>query len=680
MKYSIVTSFVLLFCGISLLTSCCEVDDHSDCDEVLFVSFIDNLRDSLEANPRAVLDIYIKEREKTTDSVSSYALLNAISQCYFWAGDIDSSMMILKKVMTFCERAQPSPCLLLLEVNSYFRYGVRLAYIHQDDDAAAYYRKAHNLLIKSEKRSGLPNIYLVLANCHNRKSDYVTASYYYQRALFVADSLNLGNRIRFQINFSLADLYSMIDNFDMAEYYFGQAEKYVNEFDEGTQSYYYDTKGYYYLKIKDYPRALNCFYFDYNYVTSYSYPNHEERAQASANIADTYLRMGQVDSARYFLDRAKEYYEQSDEDPLVEFSIDGLSAILALQDNKIDKAEKLLSKPYDLALIEPSVVYEHNRRLEELYARKNDFKNAYSYRLKTDAYDDSLRNTKVRNNIAEMEMRYRQDTTLLRKDLRIAAVEGRASQWQSIASMSLLALVLLALVVGIFIFYSRRKREHEYRRQVATVIGLRMEIVRNRISPHFMFNALNAIMPSLNRHKELEQSFGLLIQMLRNNLQASEKMAAPLEEEINLVKSYLQLQMMSNPEWITVDWQVADDVPADVLIPSMSIQIPVENAVKYAFTSDREDAHINIRIIRQTDAICIEIVDNGGGFHPGHGTFNERGTGSGLKMLRRTVDLFNTRNHRQMMFTIENRFSNGEGEQGTCVTMMIPLDYRFEML
>ena len=208
--------------------------------------------------------------------------------------------------------------------------------------------------------------------------------------------------------------------------------------------------------------------------------------------------------------------------------------------------------------------------MEELYTKKNDFKNAYKYRLKVDAYNDSLRNTKVRNNIAEMEMRYRQDTTLLRKDLRIVTVEKRASRWQSIAALSLLLLVLFAAAAGAFILYTRRKREQEYRRQVAIVTGLRMEIVRNRVSPHFVFNALNVMMPSLDQHKELERPFRLLIQMLRNNLRASEQVAVPLEEEIDLVKNFLLLHEIGDRHKITVNWQVSDNVPVDARIPSMA--------------------------------------------------------------------------------------------------------------
>ena len=185
-------------------------------------------------------------------------------------------------------------------------------------------------------------------------------------------------------------------------------------------------------------------------------------------------------------------------------------------------------------------------------------------------------------------------------------------------------------------------------------------------------------MPSLSQHKELEQPFGLLIQMLRNNLIASEQIAVPLNDEIALVKNFIQLEMLGNRRKIDVEWQIADDVPADVLIPSMSIQIPVENAVKYAFNSNSDDARINISINQQTDTLSVVIDDNGVGYHPGAGAFSERGTGSGLKMLHRTVELLNIRNNNKMTFAIENKTTTGNGN-GTRTTLIAPLEYYYSL-
>jgi len=675
------------------LTSCrneSKKTEVSKCDELLLTAFIEahTFGDSLAMNPRAVMDIFYARAHETTDSISFYSLLQAISVCYSWSGEMDSSMRVLEKVMKYCERVEQTPCILLLQAETFFRYGVRLSQFRNHDEAGIYYKKAYEAILKSKIRdSRLIKMAFILATYYNNKSDFPNASYYYRKSLFLTDSLIARSGIRyneptaklvkFNIQFALAGMYSDIGNFDMAEYYFEQAETYLDNVGDLDRVYFYDYIGEFYLKMNDYSRAMNNFRFVYNYVLSYSYPNHEERAFAAAKIGNMHLRMGQIDSALHYSNIAKNYYDQSDRDRTLEFYVDGLQAMLALQENKLGEAEKLLSKPYDIALIEPSFINEHNQQLEELYARKNDYKNAYIYRLKVDEYNDSVRNINVRNNIAEMDMRFRQDTTLLRKDLRIAVAEGRASRWKSIAATSLLSLTLLAALASGFVFRARRKREKEYSKQMATVTELRMQIVRNRLSPHFVFNALNIMMPTMGQHKELEQHFNVLIHLLRNNLRASEQMASSLNAEIHLVKNYLQLQELSNPERMKVEWQIADDVPQDARIPSMSIQIPVENAVKYAFTSGQEDAQIDICISLQTNELNIVIEDNGIGYRAGADAFDERGTGSGLKMLHRTVDLLNLHNSAKMVFKIENR-QQAAAIHGTRVTLIVPTDYRFD--
>ena len=672
----------ILLLGVSLLMGCSNIGGKKDynCSELLLEPFIKVHVDSMKVEPYAVLEIYTQKREGITDSISSYALLQAIADCYFWAGETDTSILILRKVMDFCKRAEPSYCITTLQAETHFNYGIRMVYTQQNDSAFVYYKKALDLEMKSSKRySIILKIYNNLANYYQRKSDYVNASYFCQRVLFLSDSLNMDEKIKYNTYLSLADLYQNFDNFDMTEFYYGKAENCFDEVSELSKSYLYHEKGIYCLRINDNQRALHYLNLDYNYTASNPYSTPDDLTISACYLARAYLQLAQPDSARYYLELAEEYYKQSPKIPQIEFSIDGNYATLALMENNINEAERLMDKSIGYSITQPSMLRARHKNLENLYLQKNDFKNAYNYRLKVDAFEDSIRNIKIRDYIAEMGMRYTRDTTLLRKDLRITTVEKSASRWQNIALMCLLALILFAVTTTAFVMYSRRKREQEYRRQVAIVTGLRMEIVRNRVSPHFVFNALNVMMPSLDQHKELERPFRLLIEMLRNNLKASEQVAVPLEEETGLVKNFLQLQMMGHSIGFEVVWQIADDVPSDTRIPSMAIQIPVENAVKYAFASEQKDACIDIRITRQNNVICIVVEDNGVGYHPGANAFSERGTGNGLKMLRRTIELLNTRNQYQMAFQIENRNSFGDGSHGTRVTIMVPLEYKFEV-
>ena len=83
---------------------------------------------------------------------------------------------------------------------------------------------------------------------------------------------------------------------------------------------------------------------------------------------------------------------------------------------------------------------------------------------------------------------------------------------------------------------------------MALATQLRMENIRNRISPHYMFNVLNTVMPTFKQYSELAHPLQLLIQVLRGNLLASEKMAVELQEEIDEINKkiddYKAIKMM----------------------------------------------------------------------------------------------------------------------------------------
>ena len=551
----------------------------------------------------------------------------------------------------------------------------------QRDSAIFYFNKAYELLNNAEIKYDyyhyyIQKIYINMADCYQKDGNYQLSGLYYRRALFLSDSLNNESN-NFSIYTGLASLYNEIENFELANDFFLKAEKYYDLGDGQGKFFFENTRGNYYYNTKEYKQAL--IWFRKAYKISNTYSDKISDAIVEANLGEIFILINQLDSARYYLDCSKVSWEDNYYQPSVKFYIEGLYASLALQENKIAEAERLLLQDYDKEGIIPQYVYFYNRRMQQLYEKKNDYRNAYRYKTQADLYDDSLRNIKVQNNIAEMTFRYQQDTTVLKKDLIIAETQLKVSQWRNTSFVGIFLFIVVIIVFGGFYLVKKRSRELKYSRQLATISTLRMEIIRNRISPHFTFNVINAIMPALNEYKGLEQPFRLLIQMLRSNLRASEKISVSLDEEINLVKNYLQLSMISNHERIHISWDVDEDVPVDFIIPSMSIQIPVENAVKYAFTDEIKQPQIKILITSENEEVRITVEDNGVGFHPRSATFNdERGTGYGLRMLYNTTELLNSRNQRKMIFKIQN--NNFETtNSGTQVFMSIPFNYKFDL-
>lgn len=93
----------------------------------------------------------------------------------------------------------------------------------------------------------------------------------------------------------------------------------------------------------------------------------------------------------------------------------------------------------------------------EYYARKGDFAHAYHYRAAMNQYDDSMRNLRHINNITEIDYRYRQDTTLLKRDVMIAHNREQLSAQRNTLILVLSLLVISILGAALIIVHINRK-------------------------------------------------------------------------------------------------------------------------------------------------------------------------------------------------------------------------------
>ena len=117
----------------------------------------------------------------------------------------------------------------------------------------------------------------------------------------------------------------------------------------------------------------------------------------------------------------------------------------------------------------------------------------------------------------------------------------------------------------------------------------------------------------------------------------------------------------------------------------MLFQILVEKAGHHASDPHDHEARVGIRAWEQVDYLHSHIVDNGDGFWPDRESKTvlshaaEQVTGSGLRIIRQTVDLLNLRNVKKMSFLVQNREQLTPDTHETMVSIVIPLEYMFEL-
>ena len=629
--------------------------------------------DSIYTYPADMEQRFRAAQKGLTDSVAYYKLELFSGYCLFLQGYVDSALRMNTRVESYCRAHVHNKA---LEAQCWNHRFAMLQALSRRDSAIACLHRAYDALMLSDDRSELENVCINLADQYRQKGELASASRYYRRALWLVDSLG-SERIRFSIYTGLAQVYADLHNFPQAHHYFDMAERNPEPRLDYENYIFFNSRGNCYYFEEKYPEALASFKQAYAVCRRFNQPSFD--ALIEANIGEVFTLMGRDDSAHYYLDKAYTYFEN---DPTtgeeVMFYLNSLQAALALNENKLDRVNYYLSKPYDPLKIGPLYMYLHNKRFMEYYARKGDFTRAYHYRMAVEQYDDSMRNLRHANNIAEIDYRYRQDTTLLKRDVMIANGRAQLSAQHNTLVLVLSLLVIFILGAALAIVHIRRKNEREYGRQLALVARLRMENVKNRISPHYVFNVLNTVMPVFKQYPDLSHLLKLFIQVLRGNLSASDQIAVTLADEVELVKNYVTLRRETNPNVPRTEWEIDPAVPMQTQIPSMSIQIPVENALKYAFGSEPSaDACLLVHITVAWQGVLIGIRDNGCGYDPGRNDNSERGTGNGLKMLFRTVELLNGKNTEPMKFSISNL--SAQGGQGTLVSLYVPFNYQFKL-
>lgn len=673
MKYSYLSILMLtIFCA------CAHKKSGLDRESTEVDSFMSFYRDSIYVDPVNVT-ARIKEKQQTVrDSFNYYRLHSLWGVGRFMIGEYESAIAADKSVIWFCQSVEhPGSELMELEAVSYNNLGAYYHNIGQRDSAIYYMQESIEKFVRSGNLRMLPSTYSNVADFHTFRSDFSTAAHLYRKALFIADSLNLDNQL-IPIYSGLGLVYTHLKNFKEASVYFSKLEAVFDTVPVLDQYFIGNAHCNYYHSAKEYEKCLYWIKKANRAAMQIAEPSY--RATTEANLGEVYLLLNHPDSAKYFLDKAAVYFFSANAPDAERYYLNGLYAAYYLQANDLQKANAYLSGSYDMTQVNPYYVYFNDLRQEELYRKRGDYRKAYEMTKKTQAYDDSARNATRLHQIAEIDFRYRQDTILMKQNFELTNREHKIVQLKrtNLLVFSLLGVfILLAVIIAI---YRRKKRELQRVRQMATITKLRMESIRNRISPHFMFNVLNSVVPNLREYSDLTKPMQLLIESIRGNLLVSEKIALTLSEEIGIVKNYLALlESINTSSHPRVVWSVEPDVDLNILVPSMIIQIPVENAIKYAFEKQDSGNLLEINIAVKDNFIYIGVRDNGIGFDPGRVSHSRKGTGTGLHILYKTIEMLNVINQEKMEFDIKNEVNISSDKQGTSVLIKIPIEYKYEI-
>lgn len=151
--------------------------------------------------------------------------------------------------------------------------------------------------------------------------------------------------------------------------------------------------------------------------------------------------------------------------------------------------------------------------------------------------------------------------------------------------------------------------QQRWRRQVEAESRARLDALQASIQPHFLFNALNTIASLVHDKPDAAEQATLdLSDLLRTGMRSGRTQS--LEEELELVRGYLRLEGLRLGDRLSVDWQLADDLPLERELPALLIQPLVENAIIHGIARLPAGGVLTIRIERAAwGRVRIEIIN-----------------------------------------------------------------------
>lgn len=157
--------------------------------------------------------------------------------------------------------------------------------------------------------------------------------------------------------------------------------------------------------------------------------------------------------------------------------------------------------------------------------------------------------------------------------------------------------------------YSSRK----IRRNSAEIFDKQTELtaLQSQINPHFLYNTLDTIiwLAEAGKQKEVVDMVGSLSEFFRTSLNQG-KDIIPIREELQHVKSYLEIQQVRYQDILEYEIHMPEELEK-YLIPKITIQPIVENALYHGIKNKRGLGHILINGRREKNHFVIQIEDNG---------------------------------------------------------------------
>ncbi|WP_052092381.1 ATP-binding protein [Paenibacillus sp. FSL H7-0357] len=166
-------------------------------------------------------------------------------------------------------------------------------------------------------------------------------------------------------------------------------------------------------------------------------------------------------------------------------------------------------------------------------------------------------------------------------------------------------------------FRARVKTLLDMRKSIRTSVQTEIAFLQAQIKPHFLYNALNAIISVCSDDPDKATDLLLdLSQYLRSSFDFQNRgQTVPIGKELELVRSYLALEKARFDERLNIELDVPEGLRE--LVPPLSIQPLVENAINHGLMRKMAGGTVSLSVKVLAGQLVVAVSDNGVGITPG---------------------------------------------------------------
>lgn len=313
--------------------------------------------------------------------------------------------------------------------------------------------------------------------------------------------------------------------------------------------------------------------------------------------------------------------------------------------------------------------------LNEIYESTNNNKKALEAYKNYIKLRDSFNLSENKEEINKLETQYKhnQEKILLKAEYeKNQIINQKELQHQNFIKKTYLIIggsIIIVIIIG-FILY-RRKEQESFKTKVAET---ELKALKAQMNPHFIFNSLNSI-SNFVLNNDIDTAHDYLTKfakLMRQTLESSEKQDILLVDDLELLKTYLDIETKRLNHSFT--YQIIIDKDIDIkntLVPPLILQPFIENSIWHGISKLEDKGHIIIEIKKDKNMIICSVEDNGVGRQNSNLNALKKELSLGTKITKNRIEIIN-----------KLKKTNGsvkliDKEKGLKVEVKLPLELAF---